>query len=251
MTSLPRSRVLLTGACGTIGRAMALRFAAAGAQLFLMDRDAKALHALMEEVGADGCAADVTDTRQVADAHQEMVDRLGGIDAAILNAGVAGTFAPFGDIMPKDYARVMAVNVTGVLNGLNDLMPRMRVAGRGTVLIIASSGGTRGARGMAPYIASKHAVLGLMKCAALEGAAEGVRVLALAPGPVDSDMMSGIDSGRGGGDPAGARAAAEAAIPLGRYARAEEVAAMAVFLTSDAAAFCTGAVYPVDGGLFA
>jgi len=258
---LAGKRVLLTGATGGIGRETARVLAEAGAQLFLIDSDAAALACLAQDLAAIGeqaptdapghAVCDVSRAAEVVRAHGEARRHLGQVDAAVLNAGIVSPRAPFGQIEPQDLERVLTVNVAGVLHGLNDLMPGMIAQKAGAIVILGSSASLRGAQGFGAYVASKHAVIGLMRCAALEGAEAGVRVMAVAPGPTDTAMIDAIDRGRGGGDALAARRAAEAIIPQRRYGRPDEIAQLIAFLISDHAGYCNGAIYQADGGLLA
>lgn len=245
--------ILLTGAAGGIGRETALALAGQGARLWLLDREEGPLEALADEIGQQGAfmACDVSDPASVAAAHEAGRGRLGRIDAAVLNAGIEGKVAEFGQIDMADFDRVIAVNLRGVMLGLNDLMPRMRAQGGGAIVLLASIAGLRGARGLSPYVASKHAVIGLMRSAAQEGAADGVRVVAVAPGPIATRMMDSLDEGRLPGAAAQARARTAAAIPTGRYGEPEEVANLISWLASDEARYVTGSVHLVDGGMMA
>lgn len=257
MNALTGKRVLLTGAAGGIGRASANVLMKAGAEVFLIDHDAQALARLADDLAATfgrrcgHALCDVGIAAEVSRAHAAARACMGGVDAAVLNAGVSCPCATFGTIEATDFERVMRVNVQGVLHGLNDLLPSMMRQREGAILIIGSSASLRGSPGYGAYVASKHAVIGLMRCAALEAAPFGVRVLAVAPGPTDTEMIESIDGDRGNGDAVAARRAAEAAIPLRRYGKPEEIAHLIAFLVSDHASYCNGAIYQADGGLMA
>jgi NAD(P)-dependent dehydrogenase (short-subunit alcohol dehydrogenase family) len=252
MRRLDGKVAVITGATGGIGRAAAERFAAEGAKLLLVDLHADALQELAGQIGPDVAilAADVAldDTAQrfTADA----ISRFGRVDVALLNAGIEGEVAPIGTSSLASFDRVMAVNVRSVWLGLSALMPAMQDAG-GSIIITSSIGGLKGTPFLAPYGASKHAVIGLMKSAAIEGAPNRIRVNTVNPGPIDTRMMAAIEKGRNPADVAAARRAGIARIPAGRYGRVEEVAAMLLFLASDEASYCTGTVYAVDGGSMA
>lgn len=245
--------ILLTGAAGGIGRETALRLADEGARLWLLDRDAEPLEALAAEIGQQGCfmACDVSDPASVAAAHEAGRGRLGRIDGAVLNAGIEGPIKRIGEFSIEEFDKVIAVNLRGVMLGLMDLMPRMKAQGGGAIVLLASVAGLRGAAGLSPYVASKHAVIGLTRSAAQEGAADGVRVVAVAPGPIDTRMMASLDHGRAPGQAASVRAQVESRIPMGRYGEAAEVARLIAWLTSDEASYITGSVHQIDGGMLA
>ncbi len=255
--------VLVTGAGAGIGAATARRLVAEGATVLLVDRDAQAVAEVARDCGprAFACTADVADAAQSHAAFDALVVRHGRIHAAVLNAGTEGQRAPLHEARLEDFDRVMAVNVRGVFIWLARLMGHMRgaegspdgdadgVAGGGAIAILSSTGGLRGTQGMGPYVTSKHAVIGLMKTAAVEGAPHGIRVNCINPGPIDTRMMRAIDGSTGDADEVRARKART--IPLRRYGAPEEIAAMAAFLCSREAAYCTGATYLADGGSMA
>ena len=247
MPRLAGKSVIITGAANGIGRAAAMLFAAEGAKLLLVDRDEAALAALSGELGsAASMALDVTADDSAARYTADAIARYGRVDAALLNAGVEGEIAPIGTLSLAGFDRVMAVNVRAVWLGLSALMPAMKAAGGGSIVITSSPGGLRGTPNLTPYGASKHAVVGLMRGAAREGAPDRIRVNTVNPGPIETRMIGAIDQQRGGN---ASRAASIARVPLGRYGEPSEVAALMLFLTSDEASFCTGHTYVVDGGL--
>jgi len=247
MARLQDKVAIITGAAGGIGSATAHRFAQEGGRLLLVDRDAAPLDRLMAELPPGRAAAfvaDVTDEASVRAMVGDAVNRFGGVDIALLNAGIEGPFGRIEEIPVADFDRAMAVNVRSVWLGLAALMPVMRQGGGGSIVVTSSVAGLRGSARLAAYSAGKHAVLGLVKSAALDGAADRIRVNAVNPAQTRTRMMESID--------ASARAAGRivdpSRIPVGRYAEPAEIAAMMLFLASDDSRYCTGAAYSVDGG---
>ncbi|WP_342642648.1 SDR family NAD(P)-dependent oxidoreductase [Rhodoligotrophos ferricapiens] len=240
----------VTGATGGIGTAIVRRLLADGAKVFMVDLNQEALQALAEPLGEDvaWAVADVANEEQVARAVEAALTRFGRIDMGILNAGIEGRVAPLGDLSAADFDRVMAVNVRGVFLGLSQLMPLMRRQGGGAIVITSSVAGIRGSAGLSAYVASKHAVVGLMKSAALEGARHRIRVNTVNPAPVETRMIRALEEGINPDKPDAIRAKMMAGIPMGRYGQPDEVAEMIAFLASDAAGYCTGGTYMVDGG---
>jgi NAD(P)-dependent dehydrogenase (short-subunit alcohol dehydrogenase family) len=221
----------------------------------LVGRNNKALADIASEIGparARAVVADVTtpaaNERMVAEA----VERFGGLDILVANAGIEGVSATI-DAYPVDvFDQVIAINLRGVFLGLKCAIPAMRARGGGSVVILSSIGGIRGrGQGNSAYIASKHAVIGLMKTAALEGAAHGIRVNCVLPGPVETRMIRSIEESRSPGAPEVARAALLAGLPMKRYGTPEEVANVILFLASAESSLCTGSTFSADGGLAA
>jgi len=239
---------VITGAAGGIGSAAARRFAAEGANIMLVDRDKAAVKGLSGEFPGDQVAyfaGDVADEQTMPACLAQSLDRFGRVDIALLNAGIEGDLGRIEDMPVAMFDRVMAVNVRSVWLGLAALMPVMRESGGGSIVITSSVAGLRGSANLAAYSASKHAVLGLMRSAALEGAGHRVRVNAVNPAQTQTRMMEAIDSflvAAGRTDDPASR------IPIGRYADPSEVAAIMLFLASEESRFCTGATYLVDGG---
>jgi NAD(P)-dependent dehydrogenase (short-subunit alcohol dehydrogenase family) len=243
---------VITGAANGIGEAVARLCLVEGARVVLVDRDAQRLEALQTELGKHAVAlvADVADRDTAARYVALALERFGRLDVALLNAGMAGRIAPIHKVTDDDFDRILAVNVRSVWSGIAAAFPAMKASG-GSIVVTASTGGVLGAQHVAPYIASKHAVIGLVKSAAIEGARSGIRVNAVAPAPIDTAMMQQINEGLGDGDAERSRARTIAHVPLRRFGTAEEVAKMMVFLASDDASYCTGGTYLLDGGMAA
>ena len=248
---LEQKVVLITGAGGGIGMAAVRRFVAEGAKVMLADMDTEVTQALADELGADRCAAmavDVTQEQQVKAMVDACVATFGRIDVFVANAGVEGDI---GDIASTDVSnldRVFAVNVRGVWLGLHYVIPLMRDQGGGSIIITSSGAGVKGSPNTACYNASKHAAIGLMRCAALECGAHNIRVNTVNPGAVETRMITSIEEGFAEAGAPDFRAMVEAVTPLGRYGQPDEIAKMMVFLGSDDSSYCTGSVYMVDGG---
>ena len=252
MTAMAGKTVFITGATGGIGRATAAAFVAQGANVVLADLDKAALDDMAAAIGAKAAVAvcDVTDEAQTAAAVTLARATFGGIDVAVLNAGIEGKVGLIGDMALADFDKVMNVNVRGVFIGLSQVMPVMRANG-GSIIILSSTAGRRGSAALSPYITSKHAVVGLMKCAALEGAPDGIRVNCVNPGPIETRMMRQIEANSNPDAPGDVKAQLIARIPMQRYGTAEEVAEMIAFLGGSASSYCTGNIYGVDGGITA
>jgi NAD(P)-dependent dehydrogenase (short-subunit alcohol dehydrogenase family) len=242
---------LITGAAGGIGKAAAKLFVAEGASVLLVDRDEAALKAATAEIGgqrAAACVADVTQSESNQAMVHAAVDRFGGIDVFLANAGIEGVVKSIVDTEVEWFDRVMAVNVRGVWLGLKYVMPEMAKRGGGSVVITSSVMGVGGGANLAPYVTSKHAVIGLMRSAALEGAAQKIRVNTVNPSPVETRMMRSLEEGSAPGHAARAREATRQRIPLGRYAEPDDIAKVMLFLASPDSEFLTGGVYMADGG---
>jgi len=248
-------KVLITGASRGIGRAIALAYAREGAELFLTATRADALAAVRDECAALGAGvtlhcADVAQRPQVEGLVGAALAALGGIDILVNNAGVYRA-ARLVDYEPEDFDRVMQVNVYGAFHVLQLVLRHMQTQRRGKVINIASSAGKWGSMNQAAYNASKHALVGLTRCAALEMAAYGVNVNAICPGFVQTDMF---DEFRVHADILGLPfekviEGALARVPLGRALAPEEVAALAVYLGSAESDGMTGQSLLLDGGM--
>ena len=257
MVRLEGKVAVITGAAGGIGRAAARLFADEGARLALVDLDETALQDTVRSIGEDRASytvADVTQPDQTQAYVNAAVNRWGGIDVFLANAGIEGTLSPIPDYPIDIFDRVMAVNVRGVWLGIKYVVPVMRQRGGGSIVITSSTAGIGGTPAMSAYTTSKHAVIGLMRTAALEGAPLGIRVNTVNPAPIETRMMRSIEEQRVAAlDDSSisveqVKEAAAARIPLERYGNPEEVAQLMLFLSSDDSSFCTGGVYTVDGG---
>jgi NAD(P)-dependent dehydrogenase (short-subunit alcohol dehydrogenase family) len=250
MKRLEGKVAVITGGAGGIGQATGRLFAEEGASVLLVDLAEDALQRAVAAIGGDrvsAVAADVAQADHTRRYVQAAIERYGGIDIFFANAGVEGFIGPILDCPDEVFDRVMAVNVRGVWLGLKQVMAHMQQRG-GSIIITSSTAGVRGSMMIAPYAASKHAVIGLMRSAALAGAAHGIRVNTVNPAPIETRMVRALEAGLNPEAPELAKAALEARSPLKRYGLPEEVARLALFLASDESSYCTGGVYMVDGG---
>jgi len=247
MTQIHSPVVLITGALAGIGRATAIAYAKEGARVVVSGRCDEAgdelvtqLRALRAE--AEYVRADVRFEEEVRNLINKTVERFGRLDIAINNAGTEGALGPLVQQTTQNYAATFDTNVLGTVLCLKHELGVMFEQGSGSIVNISSTLGSRGAANAALYTASKHAVEGLTKSAALEGAEFGVRVNAVAPGPVETEMLD-----RFTGTPE-RRAAALAGIPVKRIGTPEEIAATILFVASDQASFLVGQIIGVNGG---
>jgi NAD(P)-dependent dehydrogenase (short-subunit alcohol dehydrogenase family) len=253
MGRLQGKRALITGGAGGIGAAAAKLFVAEGAKVFLVDRDAAGLAAAASAAGGGTGhrAGDVTSEAETQAFVAAAAAHMGGIDIALLNAGVEGLVKRITETPVAEFDRVMAINVRGVWLGLAHVLPVMQRQGTGGSIVITSSiAGVRASTSgmMAPYVTSKHAVIGLMKSAAMEGAPHNIRVNTINPAPIETRMTADLALQISPNDPSAMRRKFESTIPLRRFGTADEVARLMLFLASDEASFCTGATYLIDGG---
>jgi NAD(P)-dependent dehydrogenase (short-subunit alcohol dehydrogenase family) len=239
--------VLITGALTGIGRATALAFACEGNRVVVSGRREEAGQALAAELRALGVeaeflSADVRFEAEVRSVVEQTVERFGRIDVAVNNAGTEGQLAPIVEQTATNYEDTFSVNVLGTLLSLKHEMRVMLAQGAGSIINLSSIAGQVGVAGASVYAASKHAVEGLTKSAALEGAAAGVRVNAVAPGPVATEMLDRFVGGSEEG-----KASFLSTIPARRAATPDEIAQTIVFLASDKARYLTGQNIAVDG----
>jgi NAD(P)-dependent dehydrogenase (short-subunit alcohol dehydrogenase family) len=248
---------LVTGASRGIGRAIAHSLAGQGANLCLMATDAARLAEVESSLaGLPGrclsLALDVTDRAACREAVARASAEFGRIDILVNNAGIhhAGSFLSH---EPEDFQRLLDVNLFGVIHMTQAVLPGMIERGYGRIVNIASTAGKWGSRNQAGYNVSKHAVVGLTRCVALETAAQGVTVNAICPGFVDTDMMGSFrrdQAARGVADPAAAIEAMLAArVPIGRALRTDEIAGLALYLASPQSSGMTGQSIIIDGGM--
>jgi NAD(P)-dependent dehydrogenase (short-subunit alcohol dehydrogenase family) len=239
--------VLITGALTGIGRAAALVFAKEGASVVVSGRkeaEGKALEAELAVLGAKAAfiRADVRHEDEVRNLIDKTVARFGRLDAAVNAAGTEGNPGPVTDQTAESYAATFDTNVLGTLLTMKHELRVMLPQGSGSIVNVSSTYGHEGAKGASIYAASKHAVEGMTKSAALEAAGSGVRVNAVAPGPTETGMLN-----RFTGTPE-RKAALASGVPLGRIGEPDEIARAIVFVASKAASFMTGQIVTVDGG---
>ena len=237
--------VFITGAASGIGRAAALAFAAEGARLAILDRSVEALEAVQASVKDAGgevltIACDVSSPDQVEAAIQQIVDRFGRLDIAFNNAGVENKAAPVHEIDLAEWDRIVNINLRGTFVCMKHELTQMVKGGGGVVVNTSSGAGIRGVAGGAAYAASKHAIIGLTRSAALDYARQNIRVNAVLPGNIETPMMDRFT----GGD-------TQKAIdlePVGRLGKPEEIAEAVLWMASDLGGFVTGAATVIDGG---
>ncbi len=196
-------------------------------------------------------AADASSFEDTARYVKAALNRFGRIDVFFNNAGIEGRVAPLVDQRIEDFDRVMAVNVRGAFLGLQHVLPGMIERRSGSVINMSSIAGLQGSPNVAPYIASKHAIVGLTRAAAIEAAPANVRVNSVHPSPVNTRMMRALEEGFSPGKAADVQKQLQASIPLAHYGESLDVANLVLSLASDEAAFITGGQFPVDGGLAA
>ena len=241
---------IVTGAAGSLGLASAARFAAEGARVMLVDRERAGLDAALKslpEGQATAMLADVTSTRDTQAYVDATVARWGPIDVLFSNAGISGAIRPVTDYPEDVFDAVVAVNLKGSFLACKHALPKMRDGG--SIIMTSSVVGMTSDPGIAAYAASKHGLIGLMRTVAKEVASRRIRVNVVAPGPIDNDFQRSVESGLGEALGTDAGKFLDLMIPLGRHAKAGEVAATVLFLASDSSAFTTGSVLMVDGGM--
>ncbi len=245
---LEQKIALVTGAAGAIGSAVAEAFLANGARVVLADRSIEALHDVarrLTSAGGDVVAIemDITNADEVNAAVNQTIEVFGRLDIAANIAGVSQKRADFHELALSEFDFTLKVNVRGLLLTMQREIKAMLAAGGGSIVNIASVASVVGVPQMAAYVASRHAIVGMTKSAALDYAGRNIRINAVAPGPImTAQLKAGIAATEEGKDKM------RSLIPMGRIGEPHEVAGAVVFLSSDAASFITGVYLPVDGG---
>ena len=250
MNKLKNKVAIITGGAGGIGKATAKLFLAQGAKVMLVGRTEQTLKKTIDEFDSANiayCVADVSKSKDTKNYVNETVSKFGEIDVFFNNAGIEGSSKSITEYPEDIFDQVIAVNLKGVWLGCQYVIPKM--SDGGSVIITSSVAGIKGFKGMGAYVASKHAVVGIMRTAALENADRNIRVNTIHPGPVNTRMMRDIEREISPNDPKEAKKAFEAGIPFGRYAEANEIAELVVFLASNQSKYITGTMQVIDGGM--
>ncbi|OIQ31833.1 MAG: short-chain dehydrogenase [Alphaproteobacteria bacterium MedPE-SWcel] len=244
---------VITGGAGSLGLAAARLLREQGARVALVDLDLAALDTAAETAFGANCddilclAADVSDEAQVRRTVARTVKHFGGIDVLLSNAGIFGTVAAIEDYPTEVFDKVMSVHVRGAFLMAKHVVPHMRDGG--SIVLTSSVAATRGDPGVYAYITAKHALTGLMRVLAKDLAPRGIRVNAIAPGPIDNGFQKRVEDGLGAAIGRDGCAFFDEMIPMGRHGRAEEIAASVLYLASAQSGFTTGHLLMADGGM--
>ena len=255
MARLDGKVALITGATGGIGEATARAYLREGANVMLVGRSEDKLTETRERLGhADATATfatDAADDAGVRDSVAATVAAFGGLDILFANAGTEGQVKPLTELTTDNFDQVLRTNVIGPWLTIKHAAGELTERGGGSVIVTSSIAGAIGFPGLSAYVASKHAVNGLVKTAALELAPARIRVNAIAPGMIDNRMLHSIAGQIDTDNPDAVLEGVMPSVPLQRLGRSEEIAELAVFLGSDESSYCTGSVHLMDGGYVA
>ena len=252
MKRLENKVAIITGGAGSIGKITAKLFLDEGAKVMLVDLDSDSLEKTVKELNSEHvkyCTADVSKAADVQNYVDETVNKFGKIDVFFNNAGIEGEVKPIIDYSEEIFDKVIAVNVKGMWLGNKYAIPQMNDGG--SIIMTSSVAGILGSANMSAYIISKHAVVGIMRSAAIELASRKIRVNTVNPSPVNNRMMRSIEEGVSSGHGDQVQQDFEAIIPLKRYAEPDEIAKLVLFLAGDDSQFITGTTQVIDGGLSA
>ena len=255
MKRLEDKVAIITGATGGIGRAAFELFIKEGANVVMVDLNEDALIEVSNKINSNKLSYFQGDVSILADnkrAVELAIERHGGLDVFIANAGVAGDIQPITEYDEETFDKVMAVNAKGPFLGLKAAIPHMSERGGGSFVVTSSVAGVTGASLLSPYVMSKHAVVGLIKSAAKECADMNIRVNSVNPSPVETNMMRVLEDGMNDiNEEDNPKTQIEQTIPLKRYAEPIEIANLLLFLSGDESEFITGSVHMIDGGFTA
>ncbi|MCG9971666.1 SDR family NAD(P)-dependent oxidoreductase [Christiangramia crocea] len=247
---LKGKRAVITGAAGGIGKATAELFIKEGAKVMLVDRNEKGLKEIAsgyESGEVEIFVADVSKKEEVQKYADAALKSLGKIDIFFNNAGIEGVASPFYDYPDDVFENLLDINLKGVWYGCKYVIPLM--SDNGSVILTSSIAGLKGFSGLGPYVASKHAVTGIMRVMALESAERKIRVNSVHPGPVNNQMMRSIEKKMSPDDPSSVQKEFEKQIPFQRYAENQDIAMQVLYLASEESAYITGTTAVVDGGM--
>jgi NAD(P)-dependent dehydrogenase (short-subunit alcohol dehydrogenase family) len=244
MQDLDGKSAIVTGGGRGLGAAIAQRLAAAGTRVVVADIDGEAAAAVADAIGGVAVTTDVTMPEQVDAMVRTCTERFGSLDIAVNNAGIGGAMAPLADYPPDVWDRVITTNLSSVFHCMRSEITVMRAAGRGSIVNMASVLGQVAFPSVSAYVAAKHGVVGLTKAAALDHAADGIRINAVGPTFITTELVTSTIDQEG-------LDALAAGHPGGRLGAPAEVAELVAWLASDAASLAQGGFYPADGGWLA
>lgn len=250
MERLKDKVAIITGGAGGIGKATAKLFLEEGAKVVIVDIGKELLQKASFDLDNENLSYCVADVSKAVDNRKFVEHTLkiyGKIDIFFANAGIEGISRPITEYPDEIFDEVIDVNLKGVWLGCKYVVSKMENGG--SVMITSSVAGLKGFAGLGAYVATKHAIVGIMRVAALENAQHNIRVNTIHPGPVNNDMMRRIERDMSPDSPNEVMKGFEAAVPFGRYAESNEIADMALFLASDESKYITGRTHVVDGGM--